>query len=431
MKRILPFTLVMTILATAVMVGLPGAGFAQENAAGAPYAPLYEVAEGSAANKIVVISDIHLGVDDAYSETVHNKTLLVDFLHHVAATGDIAEVVIAGDFFDEWFQPFSAPPHADSAAFYRQVAQNNAPVVQALRELMTTYGKKVTYVPGNHDMTLDADTLAGILPGIQQARDAQGLGVYRAGIRNEIVIEHGHRYNVFVAPDNISNSALSNGQSILPPGYFFTRIGASFVAEGRPADHKTYPMVAEPDPKHVSQYGAYLYYKMWMWTLTSYPVNEGLDDKVMDAGFSGFTERFSMNDVLPALGADGKLSAKLFPDFQDHWEAIQTNNHVAVHLPFNDAVMRSAEASFVDDQAVKQYFNVDPTVEVVVFGHTHAPLLQQIAPNQTYANSGTWIDRNTAGVTGTFVLIGMGERTDTVDVYQYHEDGSITPLAQP
>lgn len=33
------------------------------------------------------------------------------FLHRAAATGDIAEAaVIAGDFLDEWFQPFSAAP---------------------------------------------------------------------------------------------------------------------------------------------------------------------------------------------------------------------------------------------------------------------------------------------------------------------------------
>ena len=50
------------------------------------------VPEGSQANKIVVISDLHLGVDDAYSETVKNRPLLVEFIHGVAVTDDIAEV---------------------------------------------------------------------------------------------------------------------------------------------------------------------------------------------------------------------------------------------------------------------------------------------------------------------------------------------------
>ncbi len=149
MKMILPLALVFCIL----LISVVSVGVAKANTPDLGYAPLYDVAEGSAANKIVVISDIHLGVDDAYSETVQNRQLLVGFLHRVAVTDDIAEVVIAGDFFDEWFQPFSASPHADSASFYRQVAQNNERVVNAIEELITTYGKKVTYVPGNHDMT--------------------------------------------------------------------------------------------------------------------------------------------------------------------------------------------------------------------------------------------------------------------------------------
>lgn len=425
MKEALTWTLALSMVLLLVSgIALPAA----RAQAAAAYAPLYPVAQGAPADKLVVISDLHLGVDDAYAETVKNKALLVDFIHRVAATADIAEIVIAGDFFDEWFQPFSAPPHADSGAFYRQVADNNRQVVAAIQELMDVYGKKVTYVPGNHDITLDFATVAAILPGIGQARDADGLGTYRAGKRNEVVIEHGHRYNVFVAPDNLSNAALSGGKSILPPGYFFTRIGASFVHEGRPKATKVFPTVADPGTADPSQYGAYLYNQMWMWTLTTYPVNEALDAKVMDASFSGFTEPFSINDVLPVLQANGKISAKLYPDFQDNWEAVQTRNHVAVHIAFNDAISQSASSAFVDAQATKQYFDVDPTVEVVVFGHTHVPLLKPIAQGKVYANSGTWIDHNTVGETGTFVLVEMGDKADTVSLYQYHEDGTITPL---
>lgn len=397
--------------------------------AGEAYTPLYETPEGSAGNKIVVISDIHLGVDDAYAETVQNRQLLVEFIHRVAATPDIAELVIAGDFLDEWFLPFSAPAHTDSASFYRAVAQNNAEVISALEELIAVYGKKVVYLPGNHDMTLDADTVAAMIPGISQARDAEGLGVYRAGLRNEIVIEHGHRYNVFVAPDSVSNSELSGGKSILPPGYFYTRIGVSSYMEGKPDVPKDYPAVEAPAQDDASLYGAYLYYKMWMLSLTAYPVNEGLDDKVIDAGFAGFAEPLSIRDVLPAVNAEGKLSARLFSDFQDNWDAIQANNLVAVPISFNDAVMLSASPESVDSQAETQYFDVDPGVEVVVFGHTHSPVLEQIGENKVYANSGTWIDHNSLGPTATFVLIGMGEQEDTVELCQYNTDGTVTVLS--
>jgi predicted phosphodiesterase len=91
-------------------------------------------------------------------------------------------------------------------------------------------------------------------------------------------------------------------------------------------------------------------------------------------------------------------------------------------------VKQSTSSTYVDSQAVTQYFNVDPSVEVVVFGHTHVPVRQEIAENKVYANSGTWIDVNTLGQTATFVLITMGDETDTVELYQYGSDGAITPL---
>ena len=428
MKKALSLVLAFSMLTLTTGVFWPGSSQAESPAA-ASYTPLYEVVEGAKADKVVVVSDVHLGVDDAYAETVKNRRVFVDFLHHVAVTDDIAEVVIAGDLFDEWFQPFSAEPHSDSSAFYHQVAKNNQEVVDAIEALITTYGKKVTYVPGNHDMTLDFDTVADIFPGINQARDVAGLGTYRTGLRNEIVIEHGHRYNIFCAPDSVSNSSLTNGKSILPPGYFFTRIGASFVAEGKPKVEKTYPPVADPGKDDASQYGAYLYHQMWLWTLGIFPVKESLDDKLMDAGFSGFSDVLSINDVLPAEGADGKINAKVFPNIQDNWDEVQKRNGVPTHIAFNDAVMQSASTTVVDTQAVTQHFNVDPTIEVVVFGHTHVPIHRQIAANKVYANSGTWIDNNTQGDTATFVLIGLGEDADTVELYQYNADGSIKSLS--
>jgi hypothetical protein len=104
-------------------------------------------------------------------------------------------------------------------------------------------------------------------------------------------------------------------------------------------------------------------------------------------------------------------------------------NGVPTYIAFNDAVMQSASTTVVDAQAVTQHFNVDPTIEVVVFGHTHVPIYREIASNKVYANSGTWIDNNTQGDSTTFVLIGLGEKADTVGLYKYSEDGSIKSLS--
>ncbi|PRR82641.1 Ig-like domain-containing protein [Clostridium vincentii] len=48
----------------------------------------------------VVISDLHLGVDDAFAETKANRQALVDFLNQIENSPNVKELVIAGDMFD-------------------------------------------------------------------------------------------------------------------------------------------------------------------------------------------------------------------------------------------------------------------------------------------------------------------------------------------
>ena len=96
-------------------------------------------------------------------------------------------------------------------------------------------GIRLVYVPGNHDMTLSHKTLEDILPGIVQSRDVRGLGRYRTGRRGEIVIEHSHRYDMFCAPDIITNKEfMKYGEPVLPEGYFFARVGVTSFLQGMP-----------------------------------------------------------------------------------------------------------------------------------------------------------------------------------------------------
>ena len=186
-------------------------------------------------DKIVTISDIHLGIEDRYSETVENLPLLIQFLKRLQNTRDVRELVIAGDFLDEWYLPVYYPRYTDQRQFYMDVIANNQDVIDELNNVIDS-GIKLVYVIGNHDMTLEADILQEAIPGIVQAVDAKGLGAYYTGDRNEIVIEHGHRYDVFSAPDTVTNAELAgNDRTIFPAGYFYARYAATWVLEGRPA----------------------------------------------------------------------------------------------------------------------------------------------------------------------------------------------------
>ena len=58
----------------------------------------------------------------------------------------------------------------------------------------------------------------------------------------------------------------------------------------------------------------------------------------------------------------------------------------------------SLKTSFLDSMSYVQYFqNIDSKARIVVFGHTHAPMLKSFTNTNgeacIYANSGTWIDK--------------------------------------
>nr|WP_311135741.1 metallophosphoesterase [Acetobacterium fimetarium] len=128
------------------------------------------------------------------------------------------------------------------------------------------------------------------------------------------------------------------------------------------------------------------------------------------------------------------LSAILYANVQRRWDALQDANGVAVKLPYATATAAAQDATFCDQQAVTQYFNVDPSVDVVVFGHTHVPVINRYPEGynreKVYANSGTWIDRNLLGADMTFVAIESGKDTTDVRLMQYQPDGTVTNLEQ-
>jgi UDP-2,3-diacylglucosamine pyrophosphatase LpxH len=387
----------------------------------------------TAADKIVVMSDIHLGIDDSFSEDIENKPLLVEFLQKLQKTKDVRELVIAGDFLDEWYLPLNYTVYADSSGFYRQVIANNQTVFDELKNVMAS-GIKLVYVPGNHDMLLESGILDEALPGIVQARDSKGLGVYYTGDRREIAIEHGHRYDVFSAPDTVTNKALcANGGTMLPPGYFYARVAASWVIQGRPPIKKDYPVLnAVPDAKtDPDQFGAYLYYRVLNAEFTRITPLEGFEDKVFDIKIDGYNGRYSIKDMFPDIQADGTISAPvLYKDFQRTWEERQHINQVKVKNEFAEAVAGTLSSEYFFNQAKAQYLqNPDENIDVVIFGHTHVPSFRKADEGKYYINDGTWVDHNTAypSVSRSFAVVTTGSVNSAV-LYEYMTDSTLSNI---
>jgi len=308
---------------------------------------------------IVVISDIHLGADLNYAECNKNLPILEKFLKQVKESPNVKELVIAGDLIDEWFIPASTDPYQgkDQADFIQRVAKANKVVFDAINSIIQEKKILVTYVPGNHDLTVTKSSIELAFPGINQARDKMlGLGTYSPSGCPQLAIEHGHRYNFFCAPVPISNQDIAPG-TITPPGYFYTRIATQYVVQGMPPAIDTIPTVTANASGDASQDLLFIYWKLWQQSLLKFTINNKFDEKIIVTNFDGFKGAYSVNDILPYQTTPGGLiKVNLYNGIQDNWEERQTLNEVAVHIPVARAIANAASEIESDEQAKIQYF---------------------------------------------------------------------------
>jgi UDP-2,3-diacylglucosamine pyrophosphatase LpxH len=365
-------------------------------------------------NMIVVISDLHLGADLTYAECNTNRAPLKKLLEQIRVAKDVKELVIAGDLFDEWFVPATTDTYQgrDQTDFVERIAIANRDVIDAFNRIIQDGNILVTYVPGNHDLTITAENVNRIFPGINQARDnEQGLGTYSPADMPLLAIEHGHRYNFFCAPDPISNQDIAPG-TIMPPGYFFTRIATLHVIQNCRTAGDTIAAVTPNTSGDESQELAFAYWYIWKSLMTALPVENKFSDKIILTNIDGFKSTFSINDFMPyQSNAGGFIYMNVYKGIQDTWNERQTLNHVPVNIPAREAILNAASNSQTDNQAVIQYFlNPGSNKRIVIFGHTHdAKIISSLNYNglkSIYANSGTWIDHNNvATTTMNFVVI--------------------------
>ncbi len=129
--------------------------------------------------------------------------------------------------------------------------------------------------------------------------------------------------------------------------------------------------------------------------MTMLPIREDFEEKIIVTNIDGFTESYAMSDVMPRQAeAGGVIDVNLFKGIQDTWDERQTLNRVAVKIPVRDAIVTSASAEGMDNQAVVQYFhNPESDTRIVIFGHSHEP---RMIPSEThdgktavYVNSST------------------------------------------
>jgi len=358
--------------------------------------------ETQARNKIVIVSDLHLGADLSYSECVKHLPRLAEFLTEIRNSKTVKELVIAGDMLDEWYVPSRTDTYDGKTQkeFIQKIATQNKGVIDVLNGIIKDGNVKVTYTPGNHDLLVQKENVEMILPGINQARDNDRLGLGTYNPTPQIAIEHSHRYDFFCALDPYSNQNIASG-TILPAGYFFTRIAVNSVTNYPAASEITPVRTVTLNSTDDTQVNTFTYYNIWKSVMkTLIPVKDNFDDKIIVTNIGNFKGNYCINDIIPFNKEDGTIDMHLYSGFcsQANWEKRLVYNNVPVMTSVKEAIPGSLYTSYIDGMANVQYFQKkNSKVRIVVFGHTHEPMLKSYSNTSgeacIYANSGTWIDK--------------------------------------
>jgi UDP-2,3-diacylglucosamine pyrophosphatase LpxH len=319
----------------------------------------------------------------------NNAKVLTDFLDEQLKDTTVKEVVILGDLFDTWVIPANYDPLTNFA----NICSNpvNKPVIDKLAALAASPDIKLAYVPGNHDMGMDANGIIQIKQFMEQefrgirffCNTAVPWGVYNVGT---LAAEHGNHYCLFNAPDTWTAN-----NTFLPLGYFISRIVAYKV-------------------KHTGTSEDY------------YDILTKFLTQVMN-------HHDVVGDLFDAVAADAGLAPNAPIDLKGVPGYPNTTTVGDIGNRFRNLVQKWSDtpgncnslAATVNDLgnlypgASSAYFeHFGSNTNIVIFGHTHIPVLvgrglnplenpANQSPNDPwtyiYANCGSWVDGNENGCT--------------------------------
>ncbi len=364
--------------------------------------------------KIVILSDLHMneqrGKDDGYSLFTENGELLCEFLESVRVSKQIKEIVILGDLMDMWVVPMAYSTFNDNITnneeYFQSVAnaEVNREVIAKINEIANEGNIRFSYVPGNHDMLFSKNIFYSIFPnGFWEGGEHDGTGVYYP--EPDVALEHGHNYDLFNAPDSLTTEG-----SLLPPGYFITRV----YATGNLLNSQKKP-IEIPEELSANETEEFLYLTGWGAAMIAINMpNIQYDEPQIVTGVDGYTELYSPDS------ARDIYTKTIGPN----WPQREIRNGVYEHEPF--LVAETNGVGTLELSAVTQYF-IPQRAKIVVFGHTHKVMIRKSiwTMSKIYANSGTWIDEgylSTGTLTGTFIIFNTSESSgsdlDNVTVCQ-------------
>jgi len=385
-----------------------------------------------------VISDVHLTDERAdqygYALLKGNKTKLLSYLSFLKENaGSYKELVLLGDIVDEMTTAIKNPgvtaekirlfEKADGTEIsqfeYEQlIAAYNEEIISAIKEVGNA-GVQLVYLPGNHDQYVTPESITSIFgENIKQVRSEANpyIGSYSPESFSNVIMEHGHRYDVINAPDPYSNEGMTKKageEATLSIGYFLTRAIAQIriprVSKlitlltgltGSSPDQaeiteKMYAIensVSDPDERNSQLFKTLI--KLYIGNTSKETITKVISE--IDTGIGGISGIYSVIDLLPKM-KEGDEDGKYFLDLtkQDTWEKRLRYNQVPEDLPFIKGILCTITDSGMVD-IVKHVYGNDSKHNIFIMGHTHRPGMYVCKAEGSdesfiYANSGSWV----------------------------------------
>ena len=142
---------------------------------------------------------------------------------------------------------------------------------------------------------------------------------------------------------------------------------------------------------------------------------------ILMGGIDNYSTPFSFNGVRDMYAGN----------IENVWSSTESRNAVPVTMPALMAILNGS----LDLSLMAAYEYMQPPVpklyKIVVFGHTHNPMLKVYPPGKQYtgiyANTGSWVNAELSSKqVRTFLVIKPGEWTgsdlDVVSLFQYNLD---------
>ena len=379
----------------------------------------------------IVLSDLHIGAGhidehDNRLEDFRANEALVDFLHERRHEGEREEreieLIINGDFFE--FLQVPAVDDFDPAASYPQdvyldsseeasvkrlniIVEGHQDIFNALSDFMHVEEaqRSITIIKGNHDVNL-------YWPGVKKRlREILGASGARASLlrfanefvsREKIYVEHGHQH-----AEKINGYYDSFDPRLqTDPNQLYYPAGSCFVVDF--LNH------VEPDfwfVDHIKPIPTLIWFAFhWDFdlackALTSLLRNAPDLDKI-DAAYDGqvngttealiarLSDETKRRETAQRYASDASYRLRLHQQVQDCLGSMALDTAARQHV-VEDALEMGRLVQEQQHTMLRQAALSITTREganIVLFGHSHYPVQEELSNGSTYINTGSWVE---------------------------------------